>query len=162
MARTRASVLFWLCLSHPTAWGSFASSVASRTSCPGLCRAPAGYRVTASGSNLEPCPHNHYQAGSPSTCTRCPRPSTIIMGRDVPRDVPHIHNRMAGRQMSCRQQTAPPLSRCSKDVTDHPHRPGARPGSPCPVPACSGQPPPGQRRFSSPLRNRILQSNHEL
>jgi hypothetical protein len=75
MARTRASVLFWMCLCQPTPWG--ASSVASRTSCPGLCRAPAGYRVTASGANLELCPPNHYQAGSSSTCTRCPWPSTF-------------------------------------------------------------------------------------
>ena len=57
--------------------------------------------------------------------------------------------------MSCRQQQAPPQSRCSKDVTAHPHRPGVRPDHPCPVPACSGQPLPGKRRFSSPLRNRI-------
>ena len=57
--------------------------------------------------------------------------------------------------MSCRQQTAPPQSRCSKDVTAHPHRPRARPDRPCPAPACSGQPLPGKRRFSSPLRNRI-------
>jgi hypothetical protein len=48
-------------------------------------------------------------------------------------------------------------ARCSKDVTTHQHRPGARPGRPCPVPACSGQPLPGQRRFSPPLRNRIIQ-----
>jgi hypothetical protein len=74
-----------------------------------------------------------------------------------PRHVPCTHdNRMAGRQMSCRQQTAPPQSRCSKDVTAHPHRPRARPGCTCPVPACSAQPLPGKRRFSSPLRNGIF------
>jgi hypothetical protein len=66
---------------------------------------------------------------------------------------------MAGRQMSCRQQTAPQQLRCSKDVTAHPHLPRARPGSPCPVPACSGQPLPGKRRFRSPLRNRISPVN---
>ena len=60
-------------------------------------------------------------------------------------------NWMAARQTSCRQQTAPPQSRCSKDVTSHPHRPGARPGCPCPVPACSGQPPSGRSGFSSPF-----------
>ena len=75
MACARASVLLWLCLCHPTAWG--ASSVESRTSCPGLCRAPAGYRVTASGANLELCPPNHYQAGASRACTRCPWPSTF-------------------------------------------------------------------------------------
>ena len=65
-------------------------------------------------------------------------------------------NRMAGRQTSCRQQMAPPQSRCSKDVTAHPHRPGVRPDRPCPVPDCSGQPLPGTRRFSSPLLSRIF------
>jgi hypothetical protein len=39
------------------------------------------------------------------------------------------------------------------------HRSGARPGRPCPVPACSGQPLSGERRFSSPLRNRIFFSS---
>ena len=57
-------------------------------------------------------------------------------------------NRMAGRQTSCRQQTAPPQPRCSKDVTAHPHRPGARPGRPCQVPARSGQPLSGRSGFS--------------
>ena len=57
-------------------------------------------------------------------------------------------NWMAARQTSCRQQTAPPQPRCSKDVTAHPHRPGARPGRPCPVPARSGQPLSGRSRFS--------------
>ena len=47
-----------------------------------------------------------------------------------------------------------PQSCCSKDVTVHPHLPGARPGSPCPVPDCSGQPQSDQRRFIPPLRNR--------
>jgi hypothetical protein len=53
------------------------------------------------------------------------------------------------------QQTAPPQSRCSKDVTAHAHLPRARPGRPYPVPACSGQPLPSKRRFSSPLLNRM-------
>jgi hypothetical protein len=75
MACARASVLLSLCLCHLTAWG--ASSVESRTSCPGLCRAPAGYRVTASGANLELCPPNHYQTGASRACTRCPWPSTF-------------------------------------------------------------------------------------
>jgi hypothetical protein len=65
-------------------------------------------------------------------------------------------NRMAGRQTSCRQQTAPPQLRCSKGViAAHQHQPRARPGLPCPVPACSGQPPSGQSGFSFPLPNRI-------
>ena len=57
-------------------------------------------------------------------------------------------NWMAARQTSCRQQTAPPPPRCSKDVTAHPHRPGARPGRPCQVPARSGQPLSGRSGFS--------------
>ena len=57
-------------------------------------------------------------------------------------------NWMAARQTSCRQQTAPPQPRCSKDVTAHPHRPGARPGRPCQVPARSGQPLSGRSGFS--------------
>ena len=81
MACGRASVLLLLCLCHRTQWGSeassLASSVESRTSCPGLCRAPAGYRVTASGANLELCPPNHYQTGASRACTRCPWPSTF-------------------------------------------------------------------------------------
>jgi hypothetical protein len=54
--------------------------------------------------------------------------------------------------------TCPSTTRCSKDVTTHQHGPGARPGRPCPVPACSGQPLPGERRFSSALGNRVFRS----
>jgi len=66
-----------------------------------------------------------------------------------PPDTSRTHdNWMEARQTSCRQQTAPPQSRCSKDVTAHLHRPRARPGRPCPVPTCSGQPQSGRRGFS--------------
>ena len=68
--------------------------------------------------------------------------------RDPPATSRSHDNWMAARQTSCRQQTAPPQPRCSKDVTTHPHRPGARPGRPCPVPARSGQPLSGRSRFS--------------
>ena len=57
-------------------------------------------------------------------------------------------NWMSARQTSCRQQTAPPPPRSSKDVTAHPHLPGARPGRPCQVPARSGQPLSGRSGFS--------------
>jgi hypothetical protein len=68
-----------------------------------------------------------------------------------PRHIPRTHhNRMTGRQMSCHQQTVPPQSRCSKDVTAHPHWPRACPRLPCAVPACSVQPLPGKRRLRSP------------
>jgi hypothetical protein len=40
-------------------------------------------------------------------------------------------------------------------TTTHQHRPGARPGRTCPVPAYSWQPLPGERRFSSALGNRF-------
>ena len=49
-----------------------------------------------------------------------------------------------------------PATAILKDVTAHPRRPGSSPGLPCPVPACIGQPPSDQSRFSSPLRNRIF------
>ena len=68
--------------------------------------------------------------------------------RDPPATSRAHDNWMAARQTSCRQQTAPPPPRCSKDVTAHPHRPGARPGRPCQVPACSGQPMSGRSGFS--------------
>ena len=46
------------------------------TTCPGLCRAPAGYRVNSAGNNVELCPVNHYQNGSAANCTKCPSPET--------------------------------------------------------------------------------------
>ena len=58
---------------------------------------------------------------------------------------------MEATQTSRRQQTAPPQPCCSKDVTAHPHRPGARPGRPfqfCVLPLyCSGKPLSGQIGF---------------
>jgi hypothetical protein len=48
-----------------------------KTLCPGLCRAPAGYAVTSSGSSLEPCPANQYNNGSAKACTTCPWPQTF-------------------------------------------------------------------------------------
>jgi hypothetical protein len=67
---------------------------------------------------------------------------------DLP-DTSHTHNNWKeARQTSCRQQTAPPQPYCSKVFTTHLHRPGDRPDSPCPVPACSGQPLSGLIGFS--------------
>ena len=68
----------------------------------------------------------------------------------------------AGSQISCRKRTAPPPSRCSKDVTAHPHRPGGRPGRPCPAPVRSGRHRPAKGRFSSPYRNlyRVVSPSH--
>jgi hypothetical protein len=76
--------------------------------------------------------------------------------RDPPATSRSHDNWMAARQTSCRQQTAPPQPRCSKDVTAHPHRPGARPGRPCPVPARSGQPLSGRSRFSPAFGTEFL------
>jgi hypothetical protein len=115
------------------------------------CRRRGQHLTVSISTNDLHCrnPARRWQRRARSTPTLPPAPPPR-----PPRHVPRTHdNRMAGRQMSCRQQTAPPQSRCSKDVTAHPHRPGARPGRPCPVPACSGHPPSGQRRFSSPLQN---------
>ena len=72
-ARVLLFVSTFVCSYPATAW----SSAASRTSCPGLCRAPPGYRVTASGANIELCPPNHSQAGASRACSRCPWPSTF-------------------------------------------------------------------------------------
>ena len=65
---------------------------------------------------------------------------------------PANHNSKAGKADALSSATGPSTARCSKDVTHH-HRPGAR-RRPCPVAACSGQPLPGKRSFSSPLRDR--------
>jgi hypothetical protein len=54
--------------------------VASISQCPNLCRAPAGYAVTSSGSNLEPCGANHYNDGSAKACTTCPWPQKFTAG----------------------------------------------------------------------------------
>jgi len=92
-----------------------------------------------------------------------PAPAAARPAAVTPHDTPPVNNnRMAGRQMSCRQQTGPSTARCSKDVTTHQHRPRARPGRPCPVTACSGQPLPGKRRFQLPIAEQNFSVNMEL
>jgi hypothetical protein len=54
-----------------------ATATPSSTACTGLSVAPAGYEVTASGANLEPCPANQYNNGSAKACTACPWPQTF-------------------------------------------------------------------------------------
>ena len=71
-------------------------------------------------------PEGHPRRRLPHRRTPAPRPAPTTTG-------------CAGNRMPCRQQTAPPPSRYSKDVTAHPHRPGARPGRPCPAPPRSGR-----------------------
>jgi hypothetical protein len=80
--------------------------------------------------------------------------------RDPPATSRAHDNWMAARQTSCRQQTAPPPPRCSKDVTAHPHRPGARPGRPCQVPARSGQPLSGRSGFSPAFGTEFFINTH--
>jgi len=88
--------------------------------------------------------------------------------RDPPVTSSSHDNWMSARQTSCRQQTAPPQTRCSKDVTAHPHRPGDRPGRPCPVPARSWQPLSGRSgfspafgtKFSSSRAHKAIQGGH--
>ena len=75
---------------------------------------------------------------------------------DLPATSSTHYNWMAARQTSCRQQTAPPQHRCSKDVTAHPHLPGACPDHPCPVPVCSGQPLSGLSGFSHAFRTEFF------
>ena len=76
--------------------------------------------------------------------------------RSPSRHVPCQQQQAGGKEDILSSATCPSTARCSKDVTTHQHRPGARPGRPCPVPACSGQPLPGERRFSSALGNRVF------
>ena len=52
----------------------------TKTQCPLMCPAPAGYAVTSSGANLEPCGANHYNNGSAMACTTCPWPQTFTAG----------------------------------------------------------------------------------
>ena len=68
---------------------------------------------------------------------------------------PRQQQQAGGNEDILSSATGPSITRCSKDVTMHQHRPGARPGRPCPDPACSRQPLPGKRRFSSALGNRV-------
>jgi hypothetical protein len=72
------------------------------------------------------------------------------------RHVPRQQQQDEGKEDILSSATGPSTVRCSKDVTTHQHRPGARPGRPCPVPACSGQPLPGERRFSPPCRTEFF------
>ena len=90
------------------------------------------------------------------TAGRGPRPRRRPPRRRRPtRHVPRQQQQARGNEDILSSATGPSTAQCSKDVT-HQHRPGARPGRPCPVPACSGQPLPGERRFSSPLGNRVF------
>jgi hypothetical protein len=100
--------------------------------------------------------HGRRQA-APGARPRSRPPSRPAPHDTLPRQQQQDAEREESRRMSCHQQPAPPpIARCSKDFTTHQHRPGDHPGRPCPVPACSGQPLPGERRLSSPSGNRIF------
>ena len=93
----------------------------------------------------------HTAGCGPRPCS-APRPATA-----APHDTsPANNNKAGGKEDILSSATGPSTPRCSKDVTTHQHRLRARPGRPCPVPAFSGQPLPGERRFSSALGNRVL------
>jgi hypothetical protein len=71
----------------------------------------------------------------------CPSPAAARPSTTAPHDTsPANNNKAVGKEDIL-------SSRCSKDVTTYQHRPRARPGRPCPVPAVSGQPLPGERRL---------------
>ena len=72
------------------------------------------------------------------------------------RHVPRQQKQTGGKEDILLSTTGPSTDRCSKDVTTHQHRPGSRPGRPYPIPACSGQPLPGERRFNFALGNRVF------
>jgi hypothetical protein len=48
----------------------------SKTSCPGLLRAPAGFEAVVGTQGIRACPPNHFQDGTSNACTECPQPST--------------------------------------------------------------------------------------
>ena len=73
----------WAQLLNPSSLSTTSTSSPDHTTCPGLCVAPAGYRVNAAGNNVEPCPINHYQDGDAANCTRCPWPSTYTSREGV-------------------------------------------------------------------------------
>ena len=95
----------------------------------------------------------HTAGGGPCPPPPPPRPAAPAPHATLPRQ----QQQDGGRVLS--SATGPSTARCSKDVTTHQHRPGARPGRPWPVPACSGQPLPGERRFSSPLGTELRRRN---
>jgi hypothetical protein len=76
--------------------------------------------------------------------------------QNPPRHAPRQQLQDGGKTDVLSSANGPSTSSCSKDVTVHQHLLGDSPGRPCPVPACIWQPTPGQRRLSSPLRNRIF------
>jgi hypothetical protein len=122
----------------------------NKTQSTGSC-APARGRGPEPAQDRCAAPHGRLRAPpGPRPRRRPPRSSSPT------RHVPRQQQQAGGNEDILSSATGPSTARCSKDVTTHQHRPGARPGRPCPVPACSGQPLPGERRFSSTLGNRVF------
>jgi hypothetical protein len=100
-----------------------------------------------------------YTAVNPHACCNRPRPEDAHASRH--RTPTHHPTSPTGtdcveRLMAGRQQTAPPQQRRSKDVTAHPHQPGAHPDPPHPDRAHSRRHHPAKAKVKFPLRNRIF------
>ena len=98
----------------------------STGSCP-----PARGRGPAQTQDRIAAPHGLLRAASG------PRPADDRPAAAAPHDMsPANNNRTEERRISCRQQLAPPLRYAAKmsPRISIVHRPGARPGRPCPVP----------------------------
>jgi hypothetical protein len=129
-----------------------ATTPSNKTQSTGSC-APARGRGPAQAQDRGAAPHGQLRAApGPRPRRRPPR------SRSPTRHVPSQQQQAGGNEDILSSATGPSTAQCSKDVTTHQHRPGARPGRPCPVPACSEQPLPGERRFSSALGNRVFQA----
>jgi hypothetical protein len=129
---------------QPATVGEEATPPSNKTQSTGSC-APARGRGPAPEQDRRAAPHSRLRAAPRLRPRRRPP-----RRRSPTRHVPRQQQQDEGKEDILSSATGPSTARCSKDVTTHQHRPGARPGRPCPVPACSGQPLPGERRFSSP------------
>jgi hypothetical protein len=93
----------------------------------GSCTQTRG-RGPAPAQDLCDAPHDRLQVSPGSRPSRRP-PRRCSPTRHVPRQ----QQRVRGKENITSSATSPSTERCSKDVTTHQHRPGARPGRPCPV-----------------------------
>ena len=120
-----------------------ATPPSNKTQSTGSC-APARGRGPAPAQDHCPPQHGRLRV-APG-----PRPRRSPPRRRSPtRHFPRQQQQSGGNEDILSSATGPSTAQCSKDVTTHQHRPGARPGRPCPDPACSGQPLLGDRRFRS-------------
>jgi hypothetical protein len=88
-------------------------------------------------------------------CGLQPGPVVDLPATAAPHDTsPANNNRPEEMRTSCCQQPAPPQCDAAKMSPHISICPDPVLASPCPVPACSWQPLPGERRFRSALGNR--------